>query len=186
MGMGKTSLEQKITEEAKVLCAEIGAKCGEPFQPRSLLYVAISNVICSTIFGHRFEYSDPWFKSAVSIIAATGRDEAGLIADLPLWFFKKTKVNLQGVRVFIEQEIAQHEQDFDNNEPRDVVDMFLAEIEMGSGEKTSLKKESFWCTIFDLFSGGTETNTSYISWVLLILAGNVQVREKVRQDVFSY
>ena len=34
---------------------------GAVFNPKELLCNAVSNVICSIVFGHRFEYKDPEF-----------------------------------------------------------------------------------------------------------------------------
>ena len=182
MGMGKHSLQRKIIEEAEIIGEELAAISGRPFAPRSLFYKAVSNIICSIIFGHRFEYSDAKFKSVISKIDAfANEDELGSLIDVPLVFLQKTLNDYLGIKAFIDEEISSHVREFDEADPRDGIDMFLAEIERArtTGEKTSLDKSSFWASIADLFVAGTETTTTYLSWILLFLAGEQEIKEKV-------
>ena len=52
-GVGKSSLEEKIKEELDFFVAEINSKGGEPFDPKMLVENAVSNMICSMVFGER-------------------------------------------------------------------------------------------------------------------------------------
>jgi hypothetical protein len=52
-GFGKRSLLERIGEEGRSLCAEVGKRAGKPWNPHRLLSEAISNVICSICFGER-------------------------------------------------------------------------------------------------------------------------------------
>ncbi|KAL5013030.1 hypothetical protein ScPMuIL_011581 [Solemya velum] len=65
LGFGKTGLEGKIQDEVTCLLAEIEKQNGCPFDMSSLLQNAVSNVICSLLFGHRFEYDDEEFHSLI-------------------------------------------------------------------------------------------------------------------------
>ena len=55
-GVGKTSLEQKIHEEIAATFHEISQFKQQPFCPKDLLAKAVSNIICSIIFGSRFVF----------------------------------------------------------------------------------------------------------------------------------
>ena len=52
-GVGKSSLEEKIKDEVEVVLEELDKTKGAPFNPHQLINKAVSNVICSLIFGQR-------------------------------------------------------------------------------------------------------------------------------------
>ena len=52
-GVGKSSLEEKIKDEVQIVLAVFDAQQGVPFDPKQLFDKAVSNIICSIIFGQR-------------------------------------------------------------------------------------------------------------------------------------
>ena len=66
--MGKSILERRILEECGALCRDLDERAGASFDPQYLLCNAVSNVICSVVFGKRFEYDDTDFKSHIDLI----------------------------------------------------------------------------------------------------------------------
>ncbi|XP_025911594.1 cytochrome P450 2H1-like isoform X2 [Apteryx rowi] len=65
-GMGKRSIEERIQEEAEYLLEEIAKTKRMPFDPTSMLSCSVSNVICSIIFGNRYDYKDKKFLALMS------------------------------------------------------------------------------------------------------------------------
>ena len=61
-GVGKRSFEDQIAIETSFLIEEIDSLNGRSFNPIHLLCNAVSNVICSVVFGKRYEYHDAEFK----------------------------------------------------------------------------------------------------------------------------
>ena len=59
-GLGKKSLEDWVTKEARHLCDAFTAQAGQPINPNTMLNNAVCNVIASLIFARRFEYEDPY------------------------------------------------------------------------------------------------------------------------------
>lgn len=53
-GVGKTSLEERIQDEADLLMAEIRACNGRPFVPRKFLAMAVMNIMCGIVRGSRY------------------------------------------------------------------------------------------------------------------------------------
>ncbi|XP_038669658.1 cytochrome P450 2D27-like isoform X3 [Scyliorhinus canicula] len=67
-GVGKKSSEMRIVEEAGFLNKELEDQKGLPFDPNFLLTCATSNIICSTVFGERFEYNDKKFLALLHVL----------------------------------------------------------------------------------------------------------------------
>ncbi|XP_072015408.1 cytochrome P450 2J6-like isoform X2 [Amphiura filiformis] len=67
-GVGKRSFEDQIASESEFLMHEIKASNGKAFDPSSFFYNAVSNVICSVVFGRRFEYNDLEFTTLLHLL----------------------------------------------------------------------------------------------------------------------
>ncbi|XP_073504157.1 cytochrome P450 2K4-like isoform X3 [Phyllobates terribilis] len=67
-GMGKKSVEARIQDELMPLIESFKSHHGKPFNIHLLINSAVSNVICSIIFGKRFEYDDPTFKKLIKML----------------------------------------------------------------------------------------------------------------------
>ncbi|XP_032047671.1 cytochrome P450 2C19-like isoform X2 [Aythya fuligula] len=65
-GMGKRSIEERIQEEAEHLLEELRKTEKMPFDPTFMLSCTVSNVICSVIFGKRYDYKDKKFLSLMN------------------------------------------------------------------------------------------------------------------------
>ncbi|XP_072195543.1 cytochrome P450 2H2 isoform X3 [Excalfactoria chinensis] len=67
-GMGKRGIEEQIQEEARFLVERIRNTHEKPFNPTTFLMHAVSNIICSVVFGDRFEYEDKKFLDLIEIL----------------------------------------------------------------------------------------------------------------------
>ncbi|XP_065263576.1 cytochrome P450 2H1-like isoform X3 [Emys orbicularis] len=67
-GMGKKSIEERIQEETYFLMERLRNTHGRPFDPTLFLTHALSNVICSIVFGDRFDYEDKKFVTLISLV----------------------------------------------------------------------------------------------------------------------
>ncbi|TNN22766.1 Cytochrome P450 2K3 [Liparis tanakae] len=65
-GMGKKASEEKIIEEIQYLIKVFESHEGKPFNVTKSINYAVSNIICSIIYGSRFDYSDEEFKQMVN------------------------------------------------------------------------------------------------------------------------
>lgn len=63
-----------------VIYPHLDSTCiGRPFDPQYTISNAVGNIICSVVFGHRFEYSDQSFRKILEL-----DNEAVLLAGTPL------------------------------------------------------------------------------------------------------
>ena len=64
-------------EETRILLEKFRAEDGNPFDVRAHLPKAISNIICSIIYGSRFDYDDPVFQANIQV--SEGGDAAACV-----------------------------------------------------------------------------------------------------------
>ncbi|KTF94070.1 hypothetical protein cypCar_00038432 [Cyprinus carpio] len=67
-GLGKKSMEERVTEECSYLVPEMLKLEGKPFDPQHAIQNAVSNIICSIMFGDRFDYDNKSFKYLLEIV----------------------------------------------------------------------------------------------------------------------
>ncbi|XP_071482210.1 cytochrome P450 2J4-like [Diadema antillarum] len=184
-GMGKKSLQHSINQEARILAETMAGYNGSPFNPALVINNAVSNIICTITFGHRFEYSDPKFKEMIRRINYFVAEDPGVLSTLPVFFMNERRRNLLEVKKFLEDDIREHEKNFDPNDVRDVIDMYLLEVQRAqkSGEKTEFGMEKAWALIFDLFLAGTETTSTTLLWAFLFVAGYPEIQEKILSEI---
>nr|XP_033811823.1 cytochrome P450 2G1-like [Geotrypetes seraphini] len=67
-GFGKRSIEDRIQEEAKYLVEELRKTKEMPFDPTFFFSKVTSNIICSIVFGNRFDYDDKEFLTLLQMM----------------------------------------------------------------------------------------------------------------------
>ena len=119
---------------------------------QSLVHLAVSNVICSVVFGKRFAYEDPIFAAAVDGIRFLLTERSFILERIPLLrhlpFVRRMKAEVRrhelNILALVEGEIRSHEKDFDLDSPKDFVDLGLqaAEAESREARGSSVGMES--------------------------------------------
>ncbi|XP_078579510.1 cytochrome P450 2U1-like [Branchiostoma floridae x Branchiostoma japonicum] len=199
-GFGKRSLEGKISEEANALVQEILSQNGQPFDLKIMMQNAVSNIICSIVFGGRFEYGDPDFQRLISLLNTVVEAKPSVIDRLEnihpvfryLRLFRtsrndKATTMLQSVQEFCREQIDKHRLTFDPNDIRDFVDAFLLEQQRAPEEKARehFTDKQLQEVLMDLFVAGTETTATTTRWALLYMMLNPNIQEKVHQEIDS-
>ncbi|KAG1651569.1 Cytochrome P450 2U1 [Nymphon striatum] len=101
----------------------------------------------------------------------------------------KMKNNIKGILKYLSEEfIKEHQRDFDTENPRDFLDLYLIEMskEVNEENKEALKTfniEQLQHVIGDLFAGGTETGSTTIKWALLFMIHHPKIQEKVQAEI---
>ncbi|XP_066285435.1 cytochrome P450 2D4-like [Branchiostoma lanceolatum] len=199
-GVGKRSLEGKVNEEANALVQEFLSKNGQPFDLKITMQNAVSNIICSIVFGDRFEYGDHDFLRLISLLNATVEAKPTVIDRLSmilpvfrhLGLFVRSREEkslkmFQALQEFCGEQVEKHRATFDPNDIRDFIDAFLLEQQRAQDEKSreNFSDKQLLEVLIDLFLAGTETTATTIRWTLLYMMENPEVKEKVHQEIDS-
>ncbi|KAM9010413.1 cytochrome P450 2H2-like [Ara ararauna] len=193
-GMGKRSIEERIQEEIEYFLEEIDKTKGTPFDPTFILSCAISNVICSIVFGKRYGYKDKKFLALMNnmnnIFHMTSSHWGQLYQ-----MFSKILVYLPGphnnifkefdsLKAFVSEEVKIHQDSLDPTSPQDFIDLFLNKMqEEKDCPSSSFHMKNLITTTFDLFIAGTETTSTTIRYGLLLLLKHPKIQEKVQEEI---
>ncbi|KFO34693.1 Cytochrome P450 2J2 [Fukomys damarensis] len=193
-GLGKKTIEERIQEEAHHLAEVIAEEKGQPFNPHFKINNAVSNVICSIIFGERFDYQDAEFQELLRLLDEANRLEASLLCQM-YNFFPRIMEFLPGphqtlfrdwdeLKSFVSRVIENHKRDWNPDEPKDFIDAYLKEMAQHPDKTTSSFDEgNLILSTLDLFLAGTETTSTTLRWGLLYMALYPEVQEKVHAEI---
>ncbi|XP_057273043.1 cytochrome P450 2H1-like [Pezoporus wallicus] len=193
-GMGKRSIEERIQEEAHFLVERIRNTHEKPFNPGRFLTHAVSNIICSVVFGDRFDYEDKKFLTLIYLLDENNDLQSSIQTQLYNFFptlmefipgpHQKMMKNTEEVDKFILEIIAQHQETWDPSCPRDFIDAFLNKMDQEKGNGHSVfTVESLTRTTLDLFLAGTGTTSTTLRHALLILQKYPEIQERVQKEI---
>ncbi|XP_066264249.1 cytochrome P450 2J4-like [Branchiostoma lanceolatum] len=192
MKVGRGSFEEKIQEEATYLRNRVAENNGQPFDIAHDVRVTVANVICSMVFGKRYDYEDETFRElseaivTILVEVATGK----IINIFPLLRFvpvvNRSRTNaleaFYKVRNVLSEEISRHREHLDRENPRDFLDFCLLELEQQE-KVDGLTEENVMYMAQDLFFAGTDTTANTLLWSLLYMTLNPDIQDKVQEEL---
>ncbi|XP_036447042.1 cytochrome P450 2B4-like [Colossoma macropomum] len=192
-GLGKKTVEERVAEEAHYLIKEMLKQEGKPFYPMHQFMNAVSNIICSIIFGDRFEYDDKRFAKLLEIlnenVQFTGSTVAQIFNLFPIIKYfpgpqQKVWRNVQDLKKFILEIVEEHKKTLDPDNPQDFTDAYLTEMtKQESKEDSTFHVENMMRSIFDLFIAGTETTATTLRWGLIYMMDHPDVQERCHEEI---
>ncbi|XP_006880157.1 PREDICTED: cytochrome P450 2C19-like isoform X1 [Elephantulus edwardii] len=194
-GMGKRSIEERVQQEARTLVEELRKTNALPCDPTFILSCAPSNVICSIIFHHHFDYKDQVFLNLMGKVNENAKIQSTpwvqicnafpVLLDYFPGSHNKILENIDYLKTSILEKVKEHQDSLDINNPRDFIDCFLIKMEQEKHNKqTEFTIESLLMTVNDLFSAGTETTTTTLKYGLLLLMKYPEVKAKVQEEIY--
>nr|DBA19427.1 TPA: hypothetical protein GDO54_015265 [Pyxicephalus adspersus] len=193
-GMGKKTIEARIQDELVPLIEHFKSHKGKPFDPDLIINSAVSNVICSIIFGERFDYDDPVFQKLVGIVGEN-RTLVGSPKLLLLNFFpgiltflgahKQLMQNVNDLSEFVLKRIKHQRQEFDINAISGFIDAYLMKQASSKAEKY-FDDENLVYSVIDLFEAGTETTATTLRWAMLLMMKYPEIQKKVQEEIQTY
>uniref|UniRef100_A0A8D2DM92 Unspecific monooxygenase n=1 Tax=Sciurus vulgaris TaxID=55149 RepID=A0A8D2DM92_SCIVU len=190
-GMGKRSIEERIKEEAQNLVEELRKSQGTYLDPTLLFHSVTANIICSIIFGERFNYQDPKFLRLLSLLNQTFTILSsfysqvfellsGILKHFPGPHTHLCRI-IQELKDFITENIERHQETLDPSAPRDFIDSFL--LRMDKARPSEFHHKNLVHTVLSLFFAGTETSSTTLRYALLLLLKHPEVLEEVQAEI---
>ncbi|XP_005372213.1 cytochrome P450 2B1 [Microtus ochrogaster] len=193
-GMGKRSVEERIQEEARCLVEELRKSQGAPLDPTFLFQCITANIICSIVFGQRFDYKDrqflrllDLFYQSFSLISSFSSQVFELFSGF-LKYFPGTHIqvskNLQEILDYIGHNVEKHRETLDPSNPRDFIDTYLLRMEKEkSNQHTEFHHQNLIISVLSLFFAGTETSSTTLRYGFLLMLKYPHVAEKVQKEI---
>ncbi|XP_070609879.1 cytochrome P450 2J2-like [Erythrolamprus reginae] len=194
LGLGKTTLQYQIQEEAESLVEVFRKSEGKPMNPCYALNLAVSNVTCALVFGHRFSIEDETFhhllEAMENIFSVSDSVASNLynifpgIMQLIPGPHHKAFSSCDLVQSFIREEIKKHQEAGHQENDQDFIHSYLDKIEETKNQPKSLYDEKNMVqSIFDLFLGGTDTSGTTLCWGLLYMVFYPDIQAKVQKEI---
>uniref|UniRef100_A0A8C2CZX1 Cytochrome P450 2M1 n=1 Tax=Cyprinus carpio TaxID=7962 RepID=A0A8C2CZX1_CYPCA len=193
-GMGRRSIEERVREEAENL-VEMFKKCeGSAFSPADMLFNAVNNVICSIVFGHRFEIEDPQFKSLLRTVNTYFTVLSSPLGQIYNVFPRLVSLfpgkhhqlfkDLEEAREYFKGEAQARMNILDSSCPQDFIEAFVLKMkEERDNPDTEYNFDNLVSVVWNMFSAGTETTSSTIRYALLLMMKHQDIQERVQQEI---
>ncbi|XP_071999888.1 cytochrome P450 2K4-like [Engystomops pustulosus] len=193
-GMGKKSIENKITEEAEFLIEKFKSFEGKSFGNFTSLNAAVTNIIVAILLNKRFDYEDPTILRLMALVSENirllGNPWVRLYNSFPSLMdrlpgpHKTVFQNLRELHSFIRVTFTKYKNDLDVNDQRNLVDAFLAKQQEGKSESTQyFHNENLTVLVGDLFGAGMETTSTTLRWSLLLMIKYPEIQKKVQNEI---
>ncbi|XP_070567861.1 cytochrome P450 2U1-like [Ptychodera flava] len=201
LGFARTSTEQRIYEESEYLLNAMRQLDGVPTDVSHVLMNAVSNILCSMLFGRRFDYDDQEFKNLLlsNHMIMTKVQGSALLTFIPiLWYapltvkkelhhhYKKLldyvdttikkigheRINIPSFESFVSAYMTR-EEEYRNSEPgnKHTMQHFLRD------------PEHLLMTVAGIFAAGTHTTATGLLWTILFLCLNQDVQERCFNEI---
>uniref|UniRef100_A0A8C9XGI4 Cytochrome P450 2K1-like n=1 Tax=Sander lucioperca TaxID=283035 RepID=A0A8C9XGI4_SANLU len=187
-GMGKKASEDKIIEECDYLIEVFKTFKGKSFDTTQPINYAVSNIICSIVYGSRFEYDDPEFTSLVdrtnrNIQLGGSPSLYNMFPWIGKWFGgKKEMETIFAVNQKHNLQLFSRLKETLNPQMcRGFVDAFLVRkqnLEVGN----YFHERNLMQTVSNLFGAGTDTTATTLRWGLLFMAKNPKIQDQVQEE----
>ncbi|XP_075116032.1 cytochrome P450 2G1-like [Leptodactylus fuscus] len=193
-GFGKKNTEWKIQKEAQCVVDEFRKLKGLPVDPAKKLMDAFSNVLCSIIFGERFEYEDERFTRLLANLEESLHFASStwgqLLTFLPTFInyipgpFQRINRLSEEMIDFIHERVKANRETLDPNSPRCFIDSFLIKMDQEKNNpNTEFILKNLLVTSRDLFISGTEIMSTSLRHGLLILLKYPEIQAKLHEEI---
>ncbi|XP_044025021.1 cytochrome P450 2K1-like [Siniperca chuatsi] len=192
-GMGKKACEDKIIEECDYLIEVLKKFKGEAFDTARPINYAVSNIICSMVYGSRFEYDDPEFASLVDnkhgqLLGSPSIQVYNMFPWFCKWIANRKEFHRLGA-ASTKQNIELFSRLKETLNPqmcRGFVDAFLVRkqnLEESGITNRHYHYENLLKTVMNLFSAGTVTTATTLRWGLLFMAKYPKIQNQVQEEL---
>ncbi|XP_067338604.1 cytochrome P450 2K1-like isoform X2 [Channa argus] len=194
-GMGRKACEDKIIEECGYLVEVFKNFKGEPFDTTQSVNCSVSNIICSIVYGSRFEYNDPKFTSMVDntnrrikLLGSLSIQMYNLFPWIGMCVANRREIQKITTSFKLENTVIfrRLKETLDPHMCRGLVDAFLVRkqsLEDSGNTNSHFHDENLMMTVQNLFIAGTETTSTTLRWGLLLMAKYPKMQDQVQEEI---
>ncbi|XP_077345089.1 cytochrome P450 2K4-like isoform X2 [Lithobates pipiens] len=193
-GMGKRTIEDKITEECQSLISIFKTYKGKPFENTMIMNASVANIIVSILLGHRFDYDDPKLWRLLTIV----NDNARILGSpmvllynafpsLVQWLpgsHREIKPSIEEMHTFIRETFTKQRNQLDVNDQRNLIDVFLVkQKEEKPNPELHFNDTNLTILVTELFAAGMETTSTTLRWGLLLMMKYPEIQKNVQMEI---
>ncbi|OCT79074.1 hypothetical protein XELAEV_18030171mg [Xenopus laevis] len=173
-GMGKKTIEDRISEESDCLVESPMKVGGKPFDNTLIMNAAVANIIVHILLNQRFDYQDPTLlkliKSISENVRISGRPIVMLYNTYPSimqWLpggHQTVFENTQKLFNFLKETFTKRRDQLDVNDQRDLIDAFLVKQQEETSSSTKFfhdDRQFIWCWNGDNFYDSSLGSSAY-------------------------
>ncbi|KAG0716064.1 Cytochrome P450 2L1 [Chionoecetes opilio] len=199
LGMGKSKLVETVQQQTLILRETLAKTAGTPGEMPHQLHVSIINIIWQMVANRHFDAQDKRLKGFVKhmddFVVLSNRlafkDFMPWLQNImPDFLFKILIKHHDMVAMkekffgYFHEEIQQHRATLDPDNPRDVIDGYLIEMESQKDDPESTCSDNDLAfLVFDLFFAGSETTVNTFIWMCYYLAAHPHVQRKLHAEI---
>jgi len=193
LGVGKSSLEDKMVDETKnmiqYLKSIISTK-GNLVEMDDFFDLPCLNIIWGLVNSTRFDYEDEKLKRQIQMIDKFTMESAigPLVAMRPLRFippfsfiYNNVKNSMDLFKGYMRNLVSQDSESYDENEMRGYIDYFLHERYKESSK--NYEDEQLIVTLIDFFTGGSGTMSKTLAFGILFSTLHPQITKQVQDEI---
>ncbi|XP_039271391.2 cytochrome P450 2J6-like isoform X1 [Styela clava] len=196
LSAGKGRFESAIVEESRYLNETLYVEDGKATDPKIHIARAVSNIVMNISIGSRLPYDDERFIEIVTRLKDYFTDRIdGTLFGIMFFFpmlrylprfrttFAKFSKSVGRIKEVIRQFVDEHKMTFDPENPRDVIDEFFIEAKKRPSESKIFDDVQVIHAVNELFQAGTETSSTLILWMILVLAHHPEYQRKIKKEI---
>ena len=182
------NMEKRITDEIQYFLREVGSFKGA-LDIKELANLSVANVVVGVLFGERCDYDDRLFRSCLQGVSEAAKlfSRSNLLINCfpfliylpgdPLGLKKIEKIREKPQR-FLNKIIDEHQRTFDRNNIRDVLDLYLRELQDNelNRRQNTFTRVQMGSLMGELLSAGSETTATTIYWIILYLIRHCDIQ----------
>ncbi|XP_076156143.1 cytochrome P450 2F2-like [Alosa pseudoharengus] len=191
-GLGKQSMEERIYRELSYVIAKLDQSVGKSMSPQTMFHNAASNIICTVLFGARYEYNDEALKIFIKLYTENAKitngpwamvyDTFPMVRSWPLPF-QRAFENAATAQKMSMDLINHHKKTRIPGQPRDFIDCYLDEMDKRGEDGSTFVEPQLMMYILDLHFAGTDTTSNTLLTAFLYLSTHPDIQEKCYQEI---
>ena len=204
-GFGKSEMEDTLLDEVDKWCNDYSNLVGKPTCLDNTLNLSVINALWAILTGEKLSLKDKKLLEMVYLFNKVTKEVKNIgnlfLPMTPAWLIRKNpifntdknvgldiwKEALSRLENILQEQVEQHKSTIDEDNPRDMMDLFLNEIKKTNDSESSFFQErghfAMMNGFIDLFIAGMETTSSSLLWTFLYMLHHPDIKKKVHQEL---